>query len=257
MKNARQVVCSALLVMVSAAPCSAQAQPAAGAERSGLEQWPRDLETTLALSAAPPYLRSDATVYVLDPAQGYVLAKKGSNGFTCYVQRTDYTRAYFRQDYVVPECQDAEGSRTIAPVEFEVERLRAEGKLSPADIGHVVAEGFRVGVYHSPSRPGIAYMLAPVAQLNGGPGALATLPMNMPHVMFFAPNLSSGDVGGGPLMGPFPYIVHSGPMAYMIVNIGETEKARINRESRSLLSQACAYRAYLCLHESESDHGGR
>jgi hypothetical protein len=257
MKNARQVVCSALLVMVSAAPCRSQAQPTAGAERSGLDQWPHDLETTLALSAAPPYLRSEATVYVLDPAQGYVLAKKGSNGFTCYVQRTDYTRAYFRQDYVVPECQDAEGSRTIAPVEFEVERLRAAGKLSPSDIRDKVAEGFRVGVYHSPSRPGIAYMLAPVAQLNGGPGALVTVPMNMPHIMFFAPNLSSGDVGGGPLMGTYPYIVNSGPMAYMIVNVGETEKARIHTESRNLLSQACDYRAYLCLRDSGPEHHER
>ena len=119
------------------------------------------------------------------------------------------------------------------------------------------AAGVRVGVYHSPSRPGIAYMLAPVAQLNGGPGALVTVPMNMPHVMFFAPNLSSGDVGGGPLMGTFPYIVNSGPMAYMIVNVGETEKARIHSESHNLLSQACAYRAYLCLPESGSDHGAR
>ena len=62
MKNARQVVCSALLAMVSTAPCNSQAQPARGAERSGLERWPRELETALALSAATHYVRSDATV---------------------------------------------------------------------------------------------------------------------------------------------------------------------------------------------------
>ena len=71
-------------------------------------------------------------MYVLNPAKGYVVERKGTNGFTCYVQRTDYMREDFRNDLIVPECQDPEGSRTIAPVEFEIERLRIEGNLSPA-----------------------------------------------------------------------------------------------------------------------------
>jgi hypothetical protein len=32
-------------------------------------------------------LRGEATVFVLDPAKGYVLEQQGKNGFTCYVQR--------------------------------------------------------------------------------------------------------------------------------------------------------------------------
>jgi hypothetical protein len=106
-----------------------------------LRSLPRQLEIDLALSAAPPHLRSEATLYLLDTTKGYVLERKGSNGFTCYVQRTDYVREDFRDDYIVPECQDPEGSRTIAPVEFEIEKLRAEGKLSPSDLsGRSIAD---------------------------------------------------------------------------------------------------------------------
>ncbi len=243
----RRIALSCMLVATAAIPSTAGSQTETGVNRQALEPLPRELEISLALSAAPPYLRSAVAVYVLDPAAGYLLARTGSNGFTCYVQRTDYTRAYYSDRYIVPECQDAEGTRSIVPVEFDVERLRAEGRLSPDELKLEILQRFKDGVYHSPSRPGVAYMLAPVAQLNGGPIATVTVPVNMPHFMFFAPNLSSGDIGGGPLMGPYPYIVNSGPMGYVIVNVGDAEKARINRDSQSLLKEACSYRSYLCL----------
>jgi hypothetical protein len=185
-------------------------------------------------------------VYLLDTAKGYVLERKGSNGFTCYVQRTDYTRQDFRDDLIVPECQDPEGSRTIAPVEFEIERLRIEGKLGPSELKQEIDRRFKTGTYRSPSRPGIAYMLSPIARLYGGPGSNQTVLMNMPHYMFFAPNLKDGDVGAGPPMGMFPYFINPGPMSYVILNVGETEKAQINRQSQDLLKEACAYRRDLC-----------
>ena len=100
---------------------------------SVLEAMPKDLEVRLALSALPPYLRSDATVYVLDPAKGYTAEQRGTNDFTCFVERTDWVRADFRNDLFIPECFDAEGTRTIVPVSFDVARLRAEGKLTQSD----------------------------------------------------------------------------------------------------------------------------
>src|SRR5690349_23175941 len=39
--------------------------------RNGIEPLPRDLEMQLALSALPPHLRDNATVYVLNPAKGF------------------------------------------------------------------------------------------------------------------------------------------------------------------------------------------
>ena len=186
-------------------------------------------------------------MFVLDPARGYVIERQGKNGFTCYVQRTDYTREEFRNDLIVPECQDPEGSRTIRPVEFEIERLRIEGKLTPIELKREIDRRFKSGQFHSPSRPGIAYMLSPIARLYGGPGSKETVLMNMPHLMFFAPNLKGEDVGAGPAMGPYPYFLSPGPMGYIIVNVGETEKARINSEEQDLLKEACNSRPDLCL----------
>jgi hypothetical protein len=44
-----------------------------------IEPLPRDLEIQLALSALPPHLRENATVYVLNPAKGFEVARKGTN----------------------------------------------------------------------------------------------------------------------------------------------------------------------------------
>jgi hypothetical protein len=68
--------------------------------------------------------------------------------------------------------------------------------------------------------------------------------------MFYAPNLTSEDVGGGPVMGQFPYLINPGPHAYVVVNVGETEKAQINREEAGLLRELCAYRQDFCLDQA-------
>jgi len=58
-----------------------------------LDKMPRDLEVRYPLSALPPHLRADATTYVLDPDKGYELNHKGTNGFSCFVERTEHERA--------------------------------------------------------------------------------------------------------------------------------------------------------------------
>ena len=109
---------------------------------------------------------------------------------------------------------------------------------------------FTEGIYHSPVRPGVSYMLSPIQRLYGGPNSRDTKTVNMPHYMFYAPNLTSADVGGGPVMGRYPYLVNPGPHAYIIVNVGEAEKAQINREERDLLKKVCSYRSGFCLEET-------
>ena len=54
----------------------------------------RERQIALAESAAPAEVSSKATVYILGP-KGFEKAREGTNGFTCYVQRTDY----MREDY--------------------------------------------------------------------------------------------------------------------------------------------------------------
>jgi len=54
---------------------------------------PRDRETELAISAAPPDVGSKATVYVFT-SQGYQKARDGENGFTCLVNRDSELEGY-------------------------------------------------------------------------------------------------------------------------------------------------------------------
>ena len=62
---------------------------------SKLEKMPVDLERDYALSALPSHLRKGASVYLLDPAKGYYIAQKGTNGFICFITRTEWEWADF------------------------------------------------------------------------------------------------------------------------------------------------------------------
>jgi hypothetical protein len=50
------------------------AQQEQRASGNKIEPLPRDLEIQLALSALPPHLRDNATVYVLNPDKGFEVA---------------------------------------------------------------------------------------------------------------------------------------------------------------------------------------
>src|SRR5579862_635709 len=75
-----------------------------------LEKMPVDLETDYALSALPPHLRSGATVYLLDPQKGYYIGRKGTNGYICFISRTEWEWGEFRDDLFAPISYDAEGA---------------------------------------------------------------------------------------------------------------------------------------------------
>src|SRR2546429_5861626 len=75
------VVVLTLLVSLTASPQSAE-------KTRKLGPLPRDLEIQLALSALPPHLRDNATVYVLNPDKGFEAVRKGANGFHTLVART-------------------------------------------------------------------------------------------------------------------------------------------------------------------------
>lgn len=96
------------LVGVSAAPCQAT--------KTTIERMPVKLETQFALSALPPALREQATVYLLDPEKGYHLSRQGTSGVTCLVERTAWEQADFRNDLYIPLCYDAVGTKTYLKV---------------------------------------------------------------------------------------------------------------------------------------------
>lgn len=194
------------------------------AQSAQYPMFPRSLEIELALSAAPKHLRENASVWLLE-STGYTLAKTGTNQFTCIVSR--------RAGDLFPVCWDAEGARSLLPIDFDDARLRLSGK-SGTQVAAIVAERFKSGEYHAPSRAGIAYMLSPMRFRIDEQGAVARTPSN-PHLMFYGPNLTDSDIGGA--RGAFVFMNRVGPDGMMIVPVGQVEREAIVNESQALIAE--------------------
>ena len=167
---------------------------------------------------------AEATVWTLEQT-GYTVARKGRNAFTCVVSR--------RAGDLFPVCWDAEVTRSLLPLNVEDARLRLAGK-SGAEIDAIVAAGFRSGDYHAPARAGIAYMLSPMRYRIDEQG-IVTRTVSNPHLMFYGPNLTDGDIGGA--RGAFVSMNRVGPDGMMIVPVGQQERDAIIGELRALVTQ--------------------
>jgi hypothetical protein len=211
-----------------------------------LERMPEALEVRFALSAAPPHLRDAATTYVLDPTKGFVLHHQGTNGVSCIVVRSDwqFDEAPFRDDIAWAVCFDGEGSRTLMQDYFFAAEMRARG-MDSKQVHAELLKKFGTAGYPNPARTGIAYMIAPV--MRGFTNRPDPQTMNMPHYMFYAPNVKNADIGGGGY-GQYPFMLRMSPGRddYIILLVGETEKEKIISESKQLLDDLCSYKKYMC-----------
>ncbi len=199
------------LLIAFAAACGAAAYAQSPAPKASLPPLlPREKEIALALSAAPPELGKNATVYVLEE-KGYVKARDGNNGFACLV-------SHDAPESVEPECYDAEGAETHLPRVLRVAELRAQGKTR-AQIDAEVAEGFASGKFRAPRRPGIVYMLSTANKVvaDEATGRIVSFP---PHLMFYAPYLTNADIGVTSFRDAKVFILREGtPHALMIVPV--------------------------------------
>jgi len=227
------------------------------ASDTALEPMPAKLETRFALSAAPPALRAQATVYLLDPGKGYQLARKGTNGVTCIVERTAWELADFRNDIYIPLCYDAAGTKTYLHFIMDAASLRAQG-LNAAALKSEIEKRYRDKTYAVPEKPGLSYMVSPIMRTVGPPD-MKVHSMGMPHLMFYAPFITNEDIGAAPDLSVhasllYPFIDRQGnaEQSYMIQLIGEAEKAKILAEEKELLDELCVYRDVLCL--AHQDH---
>jgi hypothetical protein len=217
-----------------------------------LEKMPADLEMEFALSALPPHLRDAATVYLLDPEKGYYIARKGTNGFCAFVDRTDWEWGEFAMDNYAAISYDAEGAKTYMPVFLDVAAMRASGKYSPSQVREIIIQGVKDGKYKSPSRTGVSYMLSPLLRTHPGTESTEMVNMVMPHYMFYAPRVDNNDIGGE-WDAHSPYVINSGSnldkehsiFNYIIIPAGDTEKARIIEENKDLLRRLAEYKPYL------------
>ncbi|HEX4595460.1 MAG TPA: hypothetical protein VH157_14350, partial [Bryobacteraceae bacterium] len=199
-------------------------------------------------SALPPHLRDGANVYLLDPAKGYVLSRKGTNGMSCIVVRSDWqfpTRP-FRDDIFWPVCFDAEGSKTLMQDYVTAAQLRARG-MDSKQVHEEITKKFGTAAYPNPGRAGVAYMIAPIVRTVDDTNVPEPKTMNMPHYMFYAPNVKNSDIGGKAISEyPFMLSMSPGRDDYIIMLVGEAEKTKILAEFKDLLGDLCSYRNYLC-----------
>jgi len=247
-------VIAGLLVSLGASP------------RNAIEPLPRDLEIQLALSALPPHLRDAATVYVLNPARGFEVARPGTNGFHAFVARTgddafrgEWPLTKYRDDILYPIAFDNAGAKAQMRIFFDAAELQAKGTPA-AELKRIMQQRLKAGFYPAPARAGVAYMLSPVLRTYVNPDANDTvLTANVPHVMYYAPNVSNQDIGGAqPKPGSlYPFVILRGPHGYSIQFLGVTETAAVNREYGDMLARLCSVKQAWCLPTSSPTSNGR
>ncbi|HET6459747.1 MAG TPA: hypothetical protein VFG29_03060 [Syntrophales bacterium] len=236
---------------------------AAGAEdkQAKIEPLPRDLEIQLALSALPPHLRDNATVYVLNPDKGFEVARKGTNGFHAFVARTGddtfrgaWPLTEYRDDILYPISFDKAGTRAQMRVFFDAAEMQAKG-TPPGQLKRIIKDRFKKGYYKAPERAGISYMLSPILRTYWNPEESdRTVTMNYPHVMYYAPNVSNKDIGAGKPGGMYPFVIMPGPHGYFIQPIDLTERAAINKEYEEMLARVCKIKDVWCLPKEKGQY---
>ena len=243
------------LSLVAISLCGASARPGQAAE-TAIEQMPAKLEMQYALSALPPALRDKATVYLLDPKKGYHVSRQGTSGVACLVQRTVSEMADFRNDLYFPLCYDAAGAKAYLKVIMDAAALRIQG-MNPAALKAEIENRYGNKTYQAPEKAGLSYMVGPVMRAVGPPD-MEVHTMSMPHLMFYAPNITNEDIAAAPDLNVpssllYPFIDRQGiaEQSYMIQLIGEAEKAKIMADEETLLDDLCAYRDVLCLPHTE------
>jgi len=169
-----------------------------------------DREVELAKSAGLAPWNEEATIYVLGP-EGYFKAKEGTNGFSCMVGRSDPGTRW-------PVCFDALGTKTILPRYIREAELRLQGK-SEREVRQDTAERFLTGAYRAPSRTGISYMLSKEAITSNGKELIVA----PPHLMIYAPNVTSEEIGAVANHAHSPMALFEGdPHGYIIVFVRDT-----------------------------------
>ena len=237
-----------------------------------IEPLPKDLEIQLALSALPPHLRANATVYVLNPDKGFEVAHKGTNGFQAFVARTgddtfrgSWPFTEYRDDILYPISFDSAGAKEQMRVFFDAAEMQAKG-TPPDELKKIIKERFKTGHYKAPERAGVSYMVSPILRTYVNPeesDKVAT--SNNPHIMYYAPNVSNEDIGGKPpsisfagygmdVGGFYPFVIMPGPHGYMIHLLGLTERAAINKEYEEMLARLCEIKEVWCLPKKKGQY---
>jgi hypothetical protein len=169
----------------------------------------RDAEISLAKSAAPPALSSDATVLVLEN-DGNHTAIEGKNGFTCLVGRgwlspldsTDFWNPKLRG----PICYNPPGVRSILPYTILRTKLILSG-LTKAQMAENIQTAIAGNLLPVPEPGAMSYMMSKNQYLGDANAHWH------PHLMFHLPRMGAASWGANLPDSPvvFDSSDHEGP----------------------------------------------
>ena len=160
----------------------------------------RNAEITLARSAAPTSISSDATVLVFEK-NGYQTAFEGKNGFTCLVERSWMSPfdgpEFWNPKMRGPICYNPAAVRTILPYTINRTKLVLAG-LSKAQMRENIVAATAKDKLPMPEAGAMSYMMSKEGNLGDSAGHWC------PHLMFHVPKTEEenwgADLEGSPVL---------------------------------------------------------
>ena len=222
-RNARIYALFLTLLSASMLPLVASPAPDSYQAMAPLARYmmDRSAEIRLARSAAPPSIAHDASVVVLT-AHGYEMAVKGSNGFTCIVER-GWTPPFDLKDFWNPRirapiCYNAAASRTVLRYTYIKTKLALAGLSRTQMFARVKAM-----TLPTPGPGSMSYMLSKQQYLGDEVGSW------YPHVMFHVPKADSAndgaswgaDLPGSPIMFDSGHHLVPEPQTIFMIPVGK------------------------------------
>lgn len=190
------IKCFVLLVVLAIAhQAMAQDNQTPYPKMAPIEQYlmDRTAEITLARSAAPASISSDATVLVLG-RHGYETAVQGKNGFVCLVGRA-WGAAFDWAEFWNPkvraaDCMNPQAARSLLPIAYLRARMVMAGR-SKAEIVSAVKAAFENKQLPHLESGAMDYMMSKSSYLTDEGEH------NLPHVMFYTLVKDGKDWGAG------------------------------------------------------------
>lgn len=168
-------------------------------------------EIALARSAAPASISNRATVMILT-THGYTVAVKGSNGFTCLVERAfaEPNVPMFQNVKVQdPTCYNAAASRSVLLYTLKRATMALSG-ATQAQIQQSMLDAIAAKTLPTAPPDSIAYMMSKQQYIDDNAKAW------YPHLMFFMPQVDGARIGeswgADRLRSPVVYDPHSDAM---------------------------------------------
>ncbi len=182
----------------------------------------RSAEIALAQSAAPKAIAHDATVLVLG-RKGYDVAIKGTNGFTCLVERA-WMNPFDNPEFWNPKvrgpiCYNPPATRSILPYTLNRTNLVLAGLTKKAELLEKIRNQVAQDELPAPEPGAMSYMLSKDSDLGDAVGHWH------PHLMFSIPKADAASWGanvpGSPVVFNSQYTDMPEPEAIFMVLVAK------------------------------------